>query len=132
MPIAWLAGARRTGKTVLARSLPDTEFLDCDLPVWSNDCSTPSRSSVRCERRTRCSTQCTVHQLPHPCRVLEIAADEFPKLRLLATGSSTLAATRKFRDSLTGRKRVVRLCPSTAHLGLGSASPEAQRRSATT
>ena len=29
----------------------------------------------------------------------------------LATGSSTLAATQKFRDSLTGRKRVVELVP---------------------
>ncbi len=32
-------------------------------------------------------------------------------LRILATGSSTLAATGKFRDSLTGRKRAIYLCP---------------------
>jgi hypothetical protein len=32
-------------------------------------------------------------------------------LKILATGSSTLAATSKFRDSLTGRKRVVELVP---------------------
>ena len=30
---------------------------------------------------------------------------------MLATGSSTLAATGKFRDSLTGRKEAVHLCP---------------------
>lgn len=35
----------------------------------------------------------------------------FPELRVLATGSSTLAATHKFRDSLTGRKRAVELVP---------------------
>ncbi len=46
-----------------------------------------------------------------PSRLLKIAADAFPKLKILATGSSTLAATRKFRDSLTGRKRVVSLVP---------------------
>ena len=44
-------------------------------------------------------------------RVLKIAADAFPSLRVLATGSSSLAATRKFRDSLTGRKQVVHLPP---------------------
>jgi predicted AAA+ superfamily ATPase len=31
-PIVWLTGARRAGKTVLAQSLPDAEFLNCDLP----------------------------------------------------------------------------------------------------
>lgn len=52
-----------------------------------------------------------VHQLPDPSRLLKIGADAFPKLKILATGSSTLAATQKFRDSLTGRKRVVELVP---------------------
>jgi len=31
-PIVWLTGPRRTGKTVLAQSLPNAEFLNCDLP----------------------------------------------------------------------------------------------------
>jgi len=44
-----------------------------------------------------------VHQQADPSRLLKIGADEFPKLKILATGSSTLAATQKFRDSLTGR-----------------------------
>ena len=52
-----------------------------------------------------------VHQLPDPSRLLKIGADAFPKLKILATGSSTLAATQKFRDSLAGRKRVVGLVP---------------------
>ncbi len=52
-----------------------------------------------------------VHQLADPSRLLKIGADAFPKLQILATGSSTLAATQKFRDSLTGRKRVVQLVP---------------------
>ena len=55
-----------------------------------------------------------VHQLADPSRVLKIATDAFPHLRILATGSSTLAATRKFRDSLTGRKRSVALSPVLA------------------
>jgi hypothetical protein len=43
--------------------------------------------------------------------VLKIAADEYPGLKILATGSSTLAATGKFKDSLTGRKTSIYLPP---------------------
>ena len=46
-----------------------------------------------------------VHHLDDPSRLLKIAADAYPNLKVLATGSSTLAATRKFRDSPTGRKQ---------------------------
>ena len=52
-----------------------------------------------------------VHQLPDPGSLLKIGADGFPRLKILATGSSTLAATRKFRDSLTGRTRNLHLVP---------------------
>lgn len=54
-----------------------------------------------------------VHQLSDPSRILEIGADTFPHLKILATSSSTLAARKKFRDTLTGRKRVVHLVPVT-------------------
>jgi hypothetical protein len=40
--------------------------------------------------------------------ILKIAADHFPRLRILATGSSTLGVSARFRDTLTGRKRDVR------------------------
>ena len=30
-PVAWLCGPRRTGKTVLAESLPEAEYLNCDF-----------------------------------------------------------------------------------------------------
>ena len=52
-----------------------------------------------------------VHRIADPSTLLKIAADEHPNLRILATGSSTLAATGKFRDSLTGRKQSVHLGP---------------------
>ena len=32
VPIVWLTGPRRTGKTVLAQSVPDAQFFNCDLP----------------------------------------------------------------------------------------------------
>jgi predicted AAA+ superfamily ATPase len=41
----------------------------------------------------------------------EIAADHFPDVRVLATGSSTLEASAKFRNALVGRREVVWLTP---------------------
>jgi len=55
-----------------------------------------------------------VHRLIDPSEALKIAADHFPHVRVVATGSSTLGARRKFRDTLTGRKREVWLVPSIA------------------
>jgi hypothetical protein len=52
-----------------------------------------------------------VHRLRNPSEVLKISADHFPSLRILATGSSTLGASERFRDTLTGRKRVLHLSP---------------------
>ncbi len=108
-PIVWLTGPRRVGKTVLAQSIPDAEFLNCDLPSMAERLREPE-SFYRSIRRPVVVFD-EVHQLPDPSRLLKIGADGFPKLKILATGSSTLAATQKFRDSLTGRKRVVELVP---------------------
>ncbi len=107
--IVWLSGPRRVGKTVLAQSLPDAEFLNCDLPGVAERLRDPESFYRAVKKRLVVFDE--VHQLPDPSRLLKIGADEFPKLKILATGSSTLAATSKFRDSLTGRKRVVELVP---------------------
>jgi predicted AAA+ superfamily ATPase len=108
-PIVWLSGPRRTGKTVLAHSFDDADFLNCDLPSVAERLRDPEAFYRGLKKRILILDE--VHQLADPSRLLKIGADGFPKLRILATGSSTLAATRKFRDSLTGRKRVVRLTP---------------------
>ncbi len=108
-PICWLSGVRRVGKTTLARTLPDALYLNCDLPSAAERLEDPEEFFAAVTRRAVVLDE--VHQLPDPSRVLKIAADAFPRLRVLATGSSTLAATRKFRDALTGRKREVYLLP---------------------
>jgi len=41
VPLVWLAGVRRVGKTVLARGLGDSEFLNCDLPSESQRLEDP-------------------------------------------------------------------------------------------
>jgi predicted AAA+ superfamily ATPase len=108
-PVVWLCGPRRTGKTVLGRSFPNASYWNCDLPSTARHLEDPETFFRSLKTDTVVLDE--VHQLPDPSRLLKIGADEFPKLKILAAGSSTLAATQKFRDTLTGRKRVVPLTP---------------------
>ncbi|HJR97020.1 MAG TPA: AAA family ATPase [Actinomycetota bacterium] len=107
--VVWLVGVRRVGKTVLCRSLPDIEYLDCELPSVRRSLEDPE-SFLRSLRGKRVVLD-EMHRLPDPSELLKIAADHFPDVHVLATGSSTLQATAKFRDSLTGRKEEVWLTP---------------------
>lgn len=108
-PVVWLAGVRRAGKTVLAKSLPNAEFLNCDLPSVAERVRDPETFLRSLKKPVVVLDE--IHQLPDPSRLLKIAADDFQHLKTLATGSSTLSATQKFRDSLAGRKRVVEMVP---------------------
>ena len=110
-PIVWLAGVRRVGKSTLALSLgPErVKYINCDLPVVEDMVRDPEFFYKNCEQPVVIFDE--IHQLKDPARVLKVGADGFPHLRILATGSSTLAAGRKFRDTLTGRKRSVHLTP---------------------
>ena len=110
-PIVWLAGVRRVGKTTLVKSLGEDRilYLNCDLPVVEEMVAQPDIFFKNCERPVIVFDE--VHQLKDPSRILKIGADQFPHLKIVATGSSTLAATRKFQDTLTGRKRNIHLTP---------------------
>ena len=112
-PIAWLCGVRRCGKTTLAESLGEARalYVNCDLPAVEDMVRDPRLFFRSCTRPVVVFDE--VHQLRDPTRLLKVGADAFPKLKILATGSSTLAASRKFRDTLTGRKRTVHLLPVT-------------------
>jgi hypothetical protein len=109
VPLVWVAGVRRVGKTFLAKELGESEFLNCDLPGEGRRLEDPEAFFKSVGKPLVVLDE--VHQLPDPSRILKIATDAFPHLRVLATGPSTLAASRKFRDTLTGRKRVVALTP---------------------
>jgi predicted AAA+ superfamily ATPase len=109
-PIVWLSGVRRVGKTCLARMLPDALLMNCDLPSVQQRMA-DAESFFMAQPGGQIIVLDEIHRLPDPSSVLKVAADAFPTLRILATGSSTLAATRKFRDALTGRKWPVYLCP---------------------
>ena len=104
-------GVRRVGKSVLCQSLPDCAYFDCELPRVRRLLEDPE-GFLRQHRGKRVVLD-EVHRLPNPSELLKIAADHFPTTRVLATGSSTLGASARFRDTLTGRKTEVWLTPMT-------------------
>lgn len=108
--IVWLAGVRRVGKTTIAKMLPGAEYMNCDLPSSRRRIEDPESLFYSLSGATHVVLD-EIHQIEDPSRVLKIAADEFPAIKILATGSSTLEATKKFRDTLTGRKHMIYLPP---------------------
>lgn len=108
--IVWLSGVRRVGKTSLCKQMPSARYLNCDLPSVRRQLGDPEFFLAQ-QRDDVPVILDEVHRIEDPSLLLKIAADEFASLRILATGSSTLQATRKFRDSLTDRKRALPLLP---------------------
>jgi len=107
--VIWLYGVRRAGKTTLCQTLPDIEYFDCELPSARRVLEDPE-SFLKSMSGKRVALD-EIHRLDNPSQILKIAADHFPETRILATGSSTLQASTKFRDTLTGRKFSIWLTP---------------------
>jgi hypothetical protein len=107
--VLWLHGVRRVGKTVLCQSLPKIEYFDCELPSARRAMEDPEAflDGLRGKRVVLDE----VHRLGNPSEMLKIAADHYRDVHVIATGSSTLSASRKFRDTLTGRKHDAWLTP---------------------
>ncbi|HEQ60653.1 MAG TPA: ATP-binding protein, partial [Firmicutes bacterium] len=108
--IVWLSGVRRIGKTFLCKQLQNATYFNCDLPSIQRQCADPEFFLARLDPDNPILLD-EIHRIEVPSLLLKIAADEYPALRILATGSSTLQATKKFRDSLTGRKHSINLVP---------------------
>jgi predicted AAA+ superfamily ATPase len=107
--IVWLTGVRRVGKTCLAKSLADVEYFDCDELAVRRTLRDPMPFLAGLRERRVVLDE--VHHLDDPSAVLKNAADHFPDVRIVATGSLRISASRKFRDSLTGRKYELQLRP---------------------
>jgi hypothetical protein len=107
--VLWLHGVRRAGKTVLCQSLPQIEYFDCELPSARRMMEDPEAflDGLRGKRVILDE----IHRLANPSELLKIAADYYRDVHIIATGSSTLGASRRFRDTLTGRKRDIWLTP---------------------
>jgi predicted AAA+ superfamily ATPase len=107
--VLWLSGVRRVGKTVLCKSLPNIEHFDCELPRVRKMMEDPQSFLEDIKGRTVVMDE--VHRLANPSEILKIAADHFPETKIVATGSSTLGASAKFKDTLSGRKYELWLTP---------------------
>lgn len=107
--ILWLSGVRRSGKTCICESLDKIEYFDCELPRVRRTMEDPQAflDSLRGKRIVLDE----IHRLHNPSEILKIAADHYSDIRILAAGSSTLAASSKFKDTLTGRKLELLLTP---------------------
>ncbi|HSB77720.1 MAG TPA: AAA family ATPase [Candidatus Methylomirabilis sp.] len=105
-PLVWLSGVRRVGKTCLSQSLQDIAYFDCELPRVRQMMTDPQWFWESLQRQRVVLDE--IHRLSDPSEFLKIAADHFPRLRVLATGSSTLGVSARFRDTLTGRKCLLR------------------------
>lgn len=107
--VIWLSGVRRVGKTRLCQSLENTEYLDCELPQVRQLFENSQFFFKQCSQKRLILDE--IHRLNNPSEVLKIAADHFPDTKVIATGSSTLGASSKFADTLTGRKTELWLTP---------------------
>ena len=108
--LIWLSGVRRIGKTTLCKMLPEAVYLNCDLPSVSRQLENPEFLFGNLAPGSILILD-EVHRITDPSRLLKIGVDEFPEIKILATGSSALAATKKFRDTLSGRKIQLHLPP---------------------
>lgn len=84
-------------------------YFDCELPSVRRALSDPE--SFFKAQGPGLIVLDEVHRIEDPALPLKIAADHFPGTRLIATGSSTLGASAKFKDTLAGRKADVLLYP---------------------
>jgi predicted AAA+ superfamily ATPase len=109
-PIVWLSGVRRVGKTTITKMFSNSIYLNCDLPSVKRQLEDPELFYESIDRNKIVIFD-EIHKIHDPSNLLKIAADIYPKLKILATGSSTLSATKKFQDSLTGRKQTIYLSP---------------------
>lgn len=107
--LIWLTGVRRVGKTYLCQSLEKVEYFDCELPKTRKLMSDPETFLEKLKNKRIILDE--VHRLDNPSELLKIATDHFSSIKIIATGSSTVTASKKFKDTLTGRKIQLWLTP---------------------
>ena len=94
---------------MLCQSLEKKEYFDCELPRTRQQMEDPESFLKTLNGKTIVLDE--IHRLSNPSELLKIAADHFPKIHIIATGSSSLQASKKFKDTLTGRKIEIWLTP---------------------
>lgn len=108
--VIWLSGVRRAGKTFLCRSIENIEYFDCELIKVKTRLEDPE-AFLKNLGKKRAIVLDEIHRLDNASEVLKIAADYFTNIKVIATGSSSLGASKKFKDTLTDRKVNLWLTP---------------------
>lgn len=111
-----LIGARQTGKTTLIRSLMKKHehslYLNGDDPQVIRILESATESQLGL-LTANYSLICIdeAQQIPNIGRTLKLLADGFPKLNIIATGSSALELSDRLNEPLTGRKWELTMFP---------------------
>ncbi len=90
----WLSGVRRVGKKTLARMLPAAVCMNCDLPSTGRLLRDPELFLNGQEPGTVLVFD-EAHRLEDASRLLEIIADEYPALRVLAAAGHPHRTTQR-------------------------------------
>lgn len=110
--IILVLGARQVGKTTLVKNIQKAFevsgkrvlYLDCDIEEQKNAINTISKISLR---QLVSSIDLLLideaQRLDNPGLTLKIIHDNFPQVKVLATGSSSFELKNKMSDPLTGR-----------------------------
>ncbi len=110
-------GARQVGKTTLVKSIlekyPDkAEYFNCDyLDVQERFSYRNSHNLKGLIGDLKFLVLDEAQRIENIGMVLKIIADEFPKLKVIATGSSSFDLSNKINEPLTGRKIEFKLFP---------------------
>ena len=80
--VLWLSGVRRVGKTCLCQSLPNTEYYDCELPRTRRGMEDPEAFLESCKSKRIVLDE--IHRLANPSELLKIAADHYPRIKVIA------------------------------------------------
>jgi len=102
--IIWLSGVRRAGKTFLCKSIENVEYFDCELMSVRKELENYEMFLKKFGDKKRKIVLDEIHKLENPSEILKVAADYHKNLKIIATGSSMLGASVKFKDTLTDRK----------------------------
>ncbi len=108
--IIWLYGVRRVRKTSLCKSINNIVYFDCERSQVRDQLENNYEHFLQTHKGKRVALD-EIHKLTNPSELLKVAADHYPETKIIATGSSVVVATKKFSDTLSGRKVEIHLTP---------------------
>lgn len=127
-------GARQVGKTTLVKQVLEniqikTEYFNCDyLDVQSLFAYENAGNLASLIKNYELIILDEAQRIKNIGLVLKILHDEFPNLRVIATGSSCFDLSNQINEPLTGRKIVYHLYPLSFHELSENQSPIISKR----